>query len=123
MILVDASIWIDHLRTRDEILVTLLSERRVLVHPFVTGEIALGHLHQRELVIRMLQRQAQAAVATHREALQLIDTEKLFGKGIGYVDAHLLASVRLMPGSSLWTRDKRLHEVSSRLGVAANIAR
>jgi hypothetical protein len=91
------------------------------VHPFVTGEVALGHLRQREFVTQMLQQEKQAAVASNEEVLRLIENERLFGRGIGYVDAHLLASVRLTPGSALWTRDKRLNDVAHRLGVAAKL--
>ena len=119
MILADASVWIDHLRARDDVLVKHLSAGNILVHPFVIGEIALGHLRQRDLVVRMLQRQKQGVVASHDEVMQLVEAERLFGLGIGYVDAHLLASARLTPGSSLWTRDKRLREISRKLGIGS----
>jgi predicted nucleic acid-binding protein len=119
VILADASVWIDHLRARDDVLVKQLGAGNILVHPFVIGEIALSHLRQRDLVVRMLQRQRPAVVAAHNEVMQLIDVEKLFGLGIGYVDAHLLASARLTPGSSLWTRDKRLREISRKLGIGS----
>lgn len=121
MILVDASVWIDHLRSADAVLIKHLGADNILVHPFVTGEIALGHLRQRGLVVRMLQRQMQAVVATHEEVMQLIDNESLFGLGIGYIDVHLLASARLTSSAALWTRDKRLRAVADRLGMAARI--
>ncbi len=117
MILADASIWIDHLRRADDALVARLGAGNVLVHPFVIGEIALGHLRQRALVVRMLQKQPQAAVASPVEVMHFIENEKL--SGIGYVDVHLLASVRLTPGASLWTRDKRLNRLAQQLDLAA----
>ena len=121
MILVDTSIWVDHLRARDTSLSNLLSARRVLVHPFVIGELALGYLEPRDHVLAQFEDMPFATTAKETDVLHLIENEKLFGTGIGYVDAHLLASVRLTPGSSLWTRDKRLQDVARRLGLAASI--
>ncbi len=118
MILVDSSIWIDHFRSRDDVFFDLLSKERVLTHPFVIGEIALGHLRNRALIVRDLQKLKQAVIASDDEVLQFIEREEFFGTGIGYVDAHLLASVRLTAGALLWTRDKRLHGVATKLGVA-----
>jgi len=120
MILVDTSIWIDHLRASDERLARMLDDGKVLAHPFVTGELALGNLRQRDAVLSALQDLPQACVATENEVLRFIGAKSLFGIGIGYIDAHLLASVLLTPGSMLWTRDRRLLEASSRLGVATN---
>jgi len=121
LILADSSVWIDHLHKRDEALADLLHQERVLVHPFVIGEVALGHVRNRAFVVHNLQQQPQAIIASDDEVLQLIGHGKLAGTGIGYVDAHLLASVRLTAGSSLWTRDKRLREVSNKLGLAASV--
>ncbi len=118
MILVDTSVWIDHLRLNDERLARLLGEGQVIAHPFVTGELALGHLHNREAVLSALQNLPQAPVATDDEALRFIERNTLYGIGIGYIDAHLLASVRLAPGTALWTRDKRLLAAGTRLGLA-----
>lgn len=120
MILVDTSIWIDHLRASDEQLSQLLVAGQVLVHPFVMGELALGNLRNRDTVLGPLQDMPQAAVATEPEVLRFIGEKGLFGLGIGYIDAHLLAAVRLTPGSLLWTRDKRLLAASVQLGIAAN---
>ena len=119
MILVDTSIWIDHLRVRDDRLAQLLEAGQVLAHPFVTGELALGNLRNREEVLGALQDLPQAGVATEPEVLRFVGDKGLFGLGIGYIDAHLLAAVLLTPGSRLWSRDKRLLAASSRLGVAA----
>ena len=123
MILVDSSIWVDHLRERDETLADLLNSGRVLAHPFVIGELALGNLRQRDVVLGDLQDLPQARVITDHEILHFIGGRQLFGLGIGYVDVHLLAAVRLTLGASLWTRDKRLHAVAQQLGLAAGFAR
>ncbi len=120
MILVDTSIWIDHLRASDERLARMLDDGQVMAHPFVTGELALGNLHNRNGVLNALKDLPQAQVATDDEVLCFIGEKCLFGIGIGYIDAHLLAAVLLTPGSGLWTRDKRLLVASSRLGIAAN---
>lgn len=120
MILVDTSIWIDHLRASDERLVRMLDDGQVMAHPFVTGELALGNLHNRTGVLNALKDLPQAQVATDDEVLCFVGEKCLFGIGIGYIDAHLLAAVLLTPGSVLWTRDKRLLVASSRLGIAAN---
>ena len=119
MILVDTSIWVDHLRAADDRLVALLEGGQVLAHPFVIGELSLGHLRQREAVISALQRLPRVDVATDSEVMFLIDTHRLFGIGIGYIDAHLLASVRLTADVMLWTRDRRLHRTAIQLGLGA----
>jgi predicted nucleic acid-binding protein len=119
VILVDTSVWVDHLRAGDKMLAGLLEAGRVLAHPFVIGELALGNLRQRELVLTSLQDLPRAGVATDHEVLCFISRHALFGLGIGYVDAHLLAAVRLTTAAALWTRDKRLLGVAERLGVAA----
>jgi len=117
MILVDTSIWIDHLRSADAALTSALEEKRVLSHPFVTGEIALGSLRSRELVLSLLRQLPSAQVATNDETLAFVDAHRLAGTGIGLVDAHLLASVALTQGARLWTRDRRLGDVAAHLKV------
>jgi len=121
MILVDTSVWIDHLRNAEPALVRLLEGGRVLAHPFVTGELALGSLRQRDVILGALQDLPQAVAARDDEVLRFIDQNALFGLGIGYVDVHLLAAVRLTPGVSLWTRDKRLRAVAERLRLSAEL--
>ena len=118
MILVDTSIWIDHLRHGDEHLVHLLREGRVATHPHVIGELALGSLQNRNAVLEWLKNLAGATVATDDEVFCFIEANAVFGRGIGYIDAHLLAAVRLTPGWKLWTHDKRLLAVSAELGLA-----
>ena len=118
MILVDTSVWIGHLRANDRSLSNLLVAGRVLAHPFVTGELALGNLRQRAIILESLSDLPQAKVATDGEVRHFVDEHALFGRGIGYVDAHLLAAVRLTAGAVLWTRDKRLQRVAERLKLA-----
>jgi predicted nucleic acid-binding protein len=120
MILVDTSIWIDHLRSGDTVLQKLLEKGQVLSHPFVIGELAMGNLKQRDVVLNALRDLPKAIVAQEDETLYFIRERTLFGLGIGYVDAHLLVAAQLTPGASIWTRDKRLLEVAQRLDLARN---
>ncbi|SDA34978.1 type II toxin-antitoxin system VapC family toxin [Sphingomonas sp. NFR15] len=121
MILVDSSVWIDHLRGGDAALTALLERNGVLAHPFVIGELALGSLRQREVILAALQDLPLAVVADTAETIGFITRHSLHGRGIGYIDAHLLASVRLTAGSTLWTRDKRLRAIAAELGIAADL--
>jgi predicted nucleic acid-binding protein len=118
LILVDTSIWIDHLRVDNPALKTLLDAGRVLMHPFVIGELALGRMRQREMILAALSDLPRAELATDAEVLGFVDRQALFGRGIGYVDVHLLASVRLAAGAKLWTKDTRLRDVAEELGLA-----
>lgn len=118
MILVDTSVWIDHLRAGNDGLVSLLDAGMVLMHPFIIGELALGELGQRETVLGALSDLPPATVATDTEVLHFIDRHTLFRRGIGYIDTHLLAAVRLTAGARLWTRDKRLHGIALQLDLA-----
>jgi hypothetical protein len=97
----------------------LLDGGRVLIHPFVVGELAMGNLNRRDFVLAALRKLPEALVAREEEVLQFVAASGLFGFGIGYIDAHLLTSVQLTPGSALWTRDKRMLEVAGNLGLAA----
>jgi predicted nucleic acid-binding protein len=119
VILVDTSIWIDHLRNGDPCLTDLLDRDQVVTHPFVVGELSLGHLRRREIVLGALQALRQVTVARVDEVQGFVARHRLFGSGLGYVDAHLLTSVRLTPEVSLWTRDKRLLTAAQRLSLAA----
>lgn len=118
MILVDTSVWVDHLRRANLELVDLLERGQVLVHPFVVGEIACGSLSDREAALELLRQLPAAAVADPDEALGFIELRGFHGKGIGYVDLHLLASAALTAGSTLWIRDKRLRETAEALNCA-----
>lgn len=118
MILVDTSVWVDHLRRGDAGLATLLDCASVLAHPFVIGELACGRLADRATVLGLLRDLPSATVAEFDEVLVFIERHGLHGKGIGCVDAHLLAAVALTNGARLWTRDKRLQALAQGLGCA-----
>jgi predicted nucleic acid-binding protein len=122
VILVDTSVWVEHLRTDDKRLRALLDGGEVLGHPFVIGELALGNLRRRDAFLSDLQDLPQATVATDEEVFHFIDHQALFGRGIGYVDAQLLAAARLMAGTRLWTRNRRLERVATELGLAATLS-
>lgn len=117
MTLVDTSVWIDHLRKGDNELAELLSTARVWTHPFVVGEIACGNLLKRNEVLALLGELPRVPVASDNEVLHLIERHSLMGRGLGYIDAHLLASTLIEGSSVIWTRDKRLHSVADSLGV------
>lgn len=118
MILLDTSIWIDHLRRREEGVEFLLKRNQAQVHPFVIGEIALGQIAHYKSVINSLSKLPQGPVAAWSSVLFMIQNYALMGSGIGYVDAHLLASAKLQPNTRLWTRDKRLARIAATLDVA-----
>lgn len=118
MILVDTSVWVDHLRRGNAQLAELLERNFVIMHPFVIGEIACGSLSDRAVLLDLLQQLPSVVVADHDEALGFIERHGLHGRGIGYLDVHLLASVALTQEAALWTRDKRLHSVADDLGLA-----
>ena len=112
MILVDTSVWMDHLRRGVPRLVALLQEDAALIHPFVIGELACGNLRNRRQVLDLLHGLPAAKVASDSEVLMMIERHQLMGRGIGYVDAHLLAAARLA-GCPLWTQDRRLAEIAA----------
>ncbi|GGK30229.1 type II toxin-antitoxin system VapC family toxin [Salinarimonas ramus] len=119
MICADTSVWVDHFRAGDERLMALLAEERIGMHPFVIAELMLGSLRNRHAVREMLEDLPELIVAGDTEIIPFIERSRLFGRGIGFVDAHLLAGVCLTPGAKLWTRDKRLARAASDLNVAA----
>ena len=119
MILVDTSVWVDHLRSPVPPLVALLEGAAVLGHPWVTGELALGSLAQRDVVLGLLTNLPRAVVATPDEVLTTIRVHRLDGRGIGYVDAQLVAATLLTGDARLWTSDRRLASVAADLGIAA----
>lgn len=117
MILVDTSVWVDHLRRGNARLEELLNHEQVTCHPFVIGELACGHLRQREEILGLLGTLPSARVATHAEVMLMLESRRLMGCGLGYVDLHLLAAAQIdhLP---LWTLDKRLADTATRLGIA-----
>jgi predicted nucleic acid-binding protein len=121
MILADTSVWIDHLRSGDKTMAALLDEARILTHPFVIGELALGNLRRREVVLSLLHDLASSTIASDAEVLVFVESNALAGRGIGLIDVHLLASTRLNTGATLWTRDKRLREIAEEMGVATRL--
>lgn len=121
MILIDSSVWIDHLRAPDAQLSVLLGRREGLVHPFVLGELLLGMVADRPALIEVFHDLPQARVADAGEVLALIARGRLHGRGIGYVDAHLLASALLTPEALIWSRDRRLMGIARELAVAAEM--
>ncbi len=117
MILVETSVWVEHLRHGLPRLATLLQDGEVLIHPWVIGDLACGTLSNRRQVLELLQGLPAATVASAAEVLLLIERDQLMGRGIGYVDVHLLASARLSH-CRLWTQDRRLAAVAQEQGLA-----
>jgi predicted nucleic acid-binding protein len=117
MILVDTSVWVDHLRSGSPDLVAALDAGQVWTHPFVLGEIACGTLRARREILLSMGRLPTVPRASESEALALIERHGLMGRGIGYIEVHLLASVLLEPPVRLWTRDRRLSAIAAELNV------
>lgn len=119
MILADTSVWADHLRAPDPMMAACLEVDEILLHPFVIGELAMGSMPRYHEVIASLTKLSQTDIAKPEHVLFLVQEHRLMGTGIGYIDAHLLASTRMIPGAQLWTRDKRLLRVATAMGVAS----
>lgn len=117
MILVDTSIWIDHLHSAEPTLVAYLGEDEAGSHPAVVEELALGSIKDRAQVLTLLADLWHFPTLTHDEVLDLVERRSLWGRGLSAVDAHLLGAVALVPGAQLWTRDKRLHAACRELGI------
>jgi predicted nucleic acid-binding protein len=117
MILVDTSVWVDHLRAGNRKLRSLLEDAEVLAHPFVVGELACGVLRNREEILTLLQALPEAQAAEREEVMHVVERERLYGRGIGWIDAHLLASARLS-SAALWTLDRQLSKIASALDLA-----
>jgi len=118
VILVDTSVWVDHLRSGNATLAKELEAGRVLAHPLVIGELACGTIRNRREVLGLLRRLPSVPTATHAEALEFLERGALMGRGIGFVDVHLLASAALAAPARLWTRDRRLAAVATELALA-----
>lgn len=122
MILVDTSVWIDHLRRPEARLQDLLQIDEVMTHPLVRLELALGSITDRDKVLNDLSLLVQAPVARTDELFSLIELRRLYRRGIGITDLHLLASALLDRSILIWTRDRRLGEIADELGIRAAIA-
>ena len=118
MILVDTSVWIDHLRSGEPSLGAALEAGRVMMHPFVLGELACGNLANRSEVLELLGNLPAAPTATDPEVVNVIERRSLMGRGVGYIDVHLLASIALSGDGRLWTRDRRLAAAATDLELA-----
>jgi len=115
MILVDTSVWIDHLRRGNELLEDLLNQNRVVTHPYVLGELALGNISKRDSFLELLRNLPIAKEATHDEVISFIEENRMWSKGLGYFDMHVLCS-SLLESIPLWTLDKRLTKVARTFG-------
>ena len=118
MILVDTSVWIDHLHRADQDLARLLERGEILTHPMVIGEIALGTIRKRAQFLQALDDLPTAVSAADDEVLSFIEQRSLFGRGLNLVDVHILASVILTPEARLWTRDRRLGDAAEAMSLA-----
>ncbi len=112
MVLVDTSIWVDYLRQGDAQLSALLEKNQVYMHPMIIGELACGHLKNRQSLLELWQALPQAKEAMHDEVLYFIEQHQLMGRGIGFIDLHLLSTTLLISDTSLWTRDRRLKNIA-----------
>jgi predicted nucleic acid-binding protein len=121
MILADTSVWVDHFRKGDAELSRQLQQNNISTHPFVVTELALGNLSDREKTLTYLDLLPTVRIALDSEVRKMIDLHALHQRGIGFVDAHLLASTFITPHTILWSRDKRLREVAEGLGVSAGL--
>ena len=121
LILADSSVWLDHLRNNDPVMDQLAGEERLLMHTYVIGELSLGNLANRPAFLRRLRQIDAILKARDDDVFNLIETQRLSGSGIGWVDAHLLTSVVLAGDVKLWTRDRRLNAAAERLGRAAQL--
>lgn len=121
MILADTSVWVDHFRSGNAELQKQLANRRIVMHPFVIAELALGSLRDRARTLAYLDLLPRTPVAQLSEVRQMIEGRHLYSQGIGLTDAHLIASIFLHPPTLLWTRDKRLRTVAEALGIHATL--
>jgi predicted nucleic acid-binding protein len=117
MILADASIWVDHFRKRDAELQRQLLQNNITIHPFIVAELALGSLPNRHKTLADLELLPQVRTAHINEVRSMVESHSLFRKGLGFVDAHLIAATLITPGTVLWTRDKGLRSAAQAMGI------
>jgi predicted nucleic acid-binding protein len=121
LILADTSVWIDHLRSGNKAMRKHLNEGRIIIHPFIVAELALGSLRDRARTLALLDLLPQVRVAQLEEVRLMIESRRLYGLGIGLTDVHLLASIFINPSTLLWTKDKPLRNVAEALGIHASL--
>jgi predicted nucleic acid-binding protein len=121
MILADTTVWIDHFRSDNEEMRRQLDNLNIVIHPFIISELALGSLRERSKTLAWLDRLPQVGMAHIREVRQMIEMRSLCNRGIGLIDAYLIASIFIHPSTLLWTKDKRLRGIAEELGIAANL--
>jgi predicted nucleic acid-binding protein len=117
MVIVDTSVWVSHFREMNNELADLLDNGEVVCHPFIVGELACGNLKNRNQILSLLQALPMSIKAEHEEVLELIESKQLMGKGLGYVDIHLIASA-MLTGMSIWTLDKKLEKNANALLIS-----
>lgn len=117
MVLVDTSVWVAHFRERNEGLALLLNSGQVFCHPLVVGELACGNLKQRSEILSLLRALPSVVVAEHNEVIDFVENQRLMGKGLGFIDMHLIASA-LMSRVNLWTFDRKMNQFTTLLGLA-----
>ena len=118
-VLVDTSVWVDHFHRGESLLQDLLSSGQVATHPFIIGELACGHISNRTEILKLLSELPTVTLATNEEAMHLIEKHRLGGKGLGWIDVHLLASA-LLSHTPLWTRDRKLTAIARTLGISGS---
>lgn len=118
MVLVDTAVWIDHLRAGEPHLAALLEQTDVIMHPMVLGELACGNVKHRAAMLGLWQGLPRLGAATQAAALDFLEQHRLWGRGLGFIVVHLLVSAAQREGTTLWTRDKRLHQAASELHLA-----
>jgi predicted nucleic acid-binding protein len=121
MILADTSVWVDHLRAENAEMSKLLDDVQIAMHPLIVGELALGSLWERKKILAFLDMLPRVRVARLDEVREMVETRSLYSRGIGLIDAHLIASIFLNPPTLLWTKDKRLAGIAESLGIRANL--
>jgi predicted nucleic acid-binding protein len=122
LILADTSVWIDHLRSGDQEMRRQLEQGQIVIHPFITAELALGSLRERAKTLALLDLLPQVRVAQTSELRVMIEARRLYNLGVGLTDAHLIASAFIDSPTLLWTRDKRLRKAAETLGIHASLA-
>jgi predicted nucleic acid-binding protein len=121
VILADTGVWIDYFRRGNQEMQRLLNNAQITMHPFIAAELALGSLHDRQRTLTELERLSPVRVARSSEVRHMIEHHSLYSRGIGLIDAFLMASCLITQPTQLWTRDNKLGSVARNLGISANL--